>query len=290
MQKVRIVVKLPIMIIPNELATDIQNTQNTDDLFSAILNHQGKVFRSVRGRKTVQVNLNKNSYFIKQHFGVGWLEIFKNLVTFKKPIISARTEKLAIEKLTQIGIGTTPFVAFGERGCNPASKQSFLMTQDLGDIVSLEDLCADWKTNPPPAKFKRKLIIAVAKLAKKLHENGMSHRDFYICHLCIHQKNLDAALNDYAEIELYLIDLHRMIIRKTPSLKSSIKDIAALYFSSMDLGLSVSDYSRFMYYYGNHSSQNFWRKVEMRAVKLYTKFHSRKFQQKLAAEKASLTK
>lgn len=270
--------------IPQEIVKLLKGT----DTFLALLHMPGKVFRAVRGRKTVQVTLDENSYFIKQHFGVGWLEIFKNLVTFKKPIISARTEKLAIEKLTKIGISTTPFVAFGERGCNPATRQSFLMTQDLGDIISLEDLSMDWKTNPPPAKFKRKLTIAVAKLAKKLHENGMSHRDFYICHLCIHQKNLSAVLIDNAEIELYLIDLHRMVIREKPSLKNSIKDIAALYFSSMDLGLSASDYSRFMHYYDNQSSGSFWPKVQIRAVKLYAKFHSKKFQQKLAAEKASL--
>ena len=280
--------RLNTMVMPKALASELQEQWGTDDLFSAILKQHGKVFRSVRGRKTVQVKFGGNSYFIKQHFGVGWAEILKNLVTFKKPIISARTEKLAIEKLTQIGIATTPFVAFGEQGCNPATRQSFLMTQDLGDIVSLEDLSIDWKNNPPPEKFKRKLIIAIAKLAKKLHENGMSHRDFYICHLCIHQKNLTAALSDTAEIELYLIDLHRMMIRDKPSLKNSIKDMAALYFSSMDLGLSESDYLRFAYYYGNHSSTNFWRKVQLRAIKLYAKFHSKKFQQKLAVEKASL--
>ena len=280
--------KLPIMIIPNDLAAEIKKKSNTNDLFDAILNHQGKVFRSVFGRKTVQVKLGENSYFIKQHFGVGWAEIFKNLATFKKPIISACTEKLAIEKLTQIGIATTPFVAFGERGCNPATRQSFLMTQDLGDIISLEELCANWKNNPPPATFTRKLIIAVAKLARKLHEHGMSHRDFYICHLCIQQKNLDAALTNNAEIQLYLIDLHRMMIEEKQATKNSAKDIAALYFSSMNLGLSRSDYLRFAYHYGNYSDAKFWHKVQVRAHKLYAKFHTTKFQKKLAAEQASL--
>ncbi len=270
--------------VPQEIAKQLKGS----DAFLTLLHMPGKVFRVVRGRKTVQVKLGTNSYFIKQHFGVGWVEILKNLLTFKKPIISARTEKLAIEKLAQIGIATTPFVAFGEQGCNPASRQSFLMTKDLGDIVSLEDLSADWKNNPPSAKFKRKLIIAVAKLAKKLHENGMCHRDFYICHLCIHQKNLTAALNNNAEIELYLIDLHRMFIQEKPSSKNSFKDIAALYFSTMDLDLGANDYLRFMHYYDAHTSSIFWHQVQMRAKKLYIKFNSKKFQKKLMAEKASL--
>ncbi|MGQ0441925.1 MAG: glycosyltransferase, partial [Methylophilaceae bacterium] len=72
------------------------------NLFDYFMQMQGKVFRDVSGRKTIQVSLNDQSYFIKQHFGVGWGEIAKNLITFKKPILSALTEVSAIKKLTKI--------------------------------------------------------------------------------------------------------------------------------------------------------------------------------------------
>ena len=100
---------------------------------------KGKSFRDVKGRKTLRFEVDGQGYFIKQHFGVGWAEIFKNLLAFRKPVIGAKTEKLAIEKLDEIGIPTTPLVAFGERGVNPATQQSFLITRDLGNIISLED-------------------------------------------------------------------------------------------------------------------------------------------------------
>ncbi len=271
-----------------QIASEISQYLNNEDVFAQVMHLQGKAFRDVPGRKTIQVQLGTNSYFIKQHFGVGWGEIVKNLLTFKLPILGARTEKLAIEKLDSIGIATTPLVGFGERGLNPASLQSFLITKDLGNIISLEDLCASWKVNPPSTSFKRKLIVAVAQLSKTLHINGLNHRDFYLCHLC-----LDADALNKNEIKLYLIDLHRMLIHKTPNTRSNMKDISALYFSSMSMGFTTRDYLRFEHYYSQSFpivNKSFWQQVAVRADGLYAKFHSNKFQQRLEVEKAALKK
>ncbi len=73
----------------------------------------------------------------------------KSATKWKLPILGAMTEVKAIEKLNEIDIPTTPLVAYGQRGNNPANIQSFVLTEDLGNIISLEDLCADWKNNPP---------------------------------------------------------------------------------------------------------------------------------------------
>ncbi|MBA3695888.1 MAG: lipopolysaccharide core heptose(I) kinase RfaP [Methylotenera sp.] len=271
-----------------EIQKEIMQYLSNDDVFEEVMHLSGKAFRDVPGRKTIQVRLGSNSYFIKQHFGVGWREIFKNLLTFKLPILGAKTEKLAIEKMDNIGLATTPLVGFGEQGCNPATRQSFLITQDLGNIISLEDLCAGWKTNPPLSGFKRRLVIAVAKLARTLHTNGLNHRDFYMCHLCLNEGSLGNG-----QIRLALIDLHRMLIHKQPSVDDNMKDIAALYFSSMDLGFTARDYLRFRHYYSQgvkSVNKTFWQQVIKRANKLYAKFHSGKFQQRLAVEKAALKK
>ena len=271
-----------------EVSQEVAEYFKSDNVFQEIMHLQGKAFRDVPGRKTMQVQLGANSYFIKQHFGVGWGEIFKNLLTFKLPILGARTEKIEIEKINEIGIATTPLVGFGEQGCNPANLQSFIITKDLGDIISLEDLCASWKTSPPSAVFKRKLIIAVAQLARTLHINGLNHRDFYLCHLCL---DADALSNN--QIKLYLIDLHRMLIHKRSIIQDNMKDIAALYFSSMDMGFTARDYLRFKHYYSQDFesvNNSFWQNVTSRANRLYAKFHSDKFQQRLAVEKAALKK
>lgn len=268
--------------MPAALKDVFKATQPNVSVFEQVMALRGKVFRDVAGRKTMQLSLAGQSYFVKLHFGVGWPEIFKNLVSLKKPILGAMTEVKAIQKLTQIGIPTTPLVAYGAQGCSPASMRSFVITEDLGAIVSLEDLCAEWKVKPPTLRFKRKLINAVAALASRLHANAVNHRDFYICHLC-----LDRQLLESGEIKLYLIDLHRALIHPSPHTKLNMKDIAALYFSSMDLGLTVRDFLRFKHYY-LAQTQGFWQQTETRAAKLYAKFNSDKFQKRLAAEKSSV--
>lgn len=263
-----------ILVVPGA----IQQALGDGDAFETLMKIQGKAFRDVKGRKTIQVQLAGKSYFLKQHFGVGWKEIFKNLLSFKKPILGAMTEVRAIEKLNALAIATTPLVAYGQRGSNPANLQSFVLTQDLGDITSLEDLCANWKHSLPDPTFKRQLIRQVAEIARKLHENGVNHRDFYLCHFCLDNTLLP-------EIRLYLIDLHRVLVHPRPSFSANVKDIAALYFSSMDVGLTLRDYLRFKRYYGQRDD-HFWQLVEARAQKLYAKFNSARFQDRLAREKS----
>jgi heptose I phosphotransferase len=267
----------PILHVPENIQSQLKG-----DVFEACMRLQGKAFRHVPGRKTMQVNLGNKSYFIKQHFGVGWAEIVKNLVSLKKPIYSAMTEVSAIQKLTEIGIPTTPLVAYGQQGGNPASVRSFVITEDLGDIVSLEDLCADWQQNPPEVQFKQNLIIAIAQLAKKFHSAGLSHRDFYLCHFVLKKIDLESG-----NLNLHLIDLHRMLHGQKPNGGAVMKDISGLMFSAMDCGFTEEDWNLFKQYYLQQSG-GFWMQVEARSKALYRKFHSDKFQKRLTFENSTL--
>src|SRR5690606_21144090 len=104
------------------------------------------------------------------------------------PIISAYNEYLAITKLQQLGVSTTNPVAIGVRGINPARTESFLVTEAIENAVTLEDLTKVWPNESPNLKFKRALIEEVATIARMLHDHGMNHRDFYLCHFRIDSK------------------------------------------------------------------------------------------------------
>lgn len=242
--------------------------QNPDfDWFMAL---QGEVFRAAPGRRTLRFSVGSRYYFIKIHTGVGWKEIIKNLLQGKLPIIGARNEYEAIKRLPQLGVETMTLAAYGSQGWNPAALRSFVVTEALSNTVSLEELCQSWTIQPPPPKFKWKLIDTVAKIAKALHEHGVNHRDFYICHFLLQQNS--------ANFHLYLIDLHRVQIRtKTPA-RWVLKDIAGLYFSSMDIGLTNRDRLRFMRSYRGRplskeleSQKKFWQQVQVKAEKLYAR-------------------
>lgn len=251
-------------------------------LFDMIMQLEGKVYRDVTRRKTSQVEIDGQSYFIKQHYGVGWGEVFKNLLSFKKPVLSAMTEVNAIRELSVNGISTTPLVAFGERGYNPAKMQSFVMTEDLGEIITLEDFCASWRDNPPDPRFKAMLIKALAELAGKLHAAGLCHRDFYLCHFVIKKSDFNAG-----NLNLILIDLHRMLFKQAPNGKVAMKDIAALVFSAKDCGFNDEDWALFKAHY-LPQSDDFWTLVFARADRLHEKYHSDKFQARLREERDGL--
>jgi len=245
------------------------------DTFDYLMQLDGEMFRDIDNRRTLRFTLKGNRYFLKAHYGVGWKEIFKNLLTLRLPVLGARNEWRAIQTLTQLGVDTMTLVAWGERGLNPARKQSFVVTEALENTESLEDLCADWETNPPVTKsqlrLKRALIYRVATIARRMHASGINHRDFYLCHFL-----LDVSGDPSAALRLSLIDLHRVQIRKRTPLRWVVKDIGGLYFSAMRIGLTRRDLYRFMKVYRDATLRStlredgkFWSRCRLRASSLY---------------------
>jgi tRNA A-37 threonylcarbamoyl transferase component Bud32 len=238
-------------------------------LFEQLMALKGDVYRSQKGRITQRITLGNKTYFIKQHLGVGWKEIIKNLLFGRLPVLGAKNEWQALQKLHKLNVHAPGLLAYGERGLNPATRESFVLMEDVTPAMSLEDLCRDWCSAPVNVKLKRNLIQQVAKIARILHEQGINHRDFYICHFLL-------AESHSTDLSLYLIDLHRAQIRSKTPLRWVIKDLAGLYFSSKDIGLTKHDYLRFMSIYRQaslreitESEHEFWQKVKNSGNRLY---------------------
>jgi heptose I phosphotransferase len=262
-----------------DLRPDFQKHFPGDEsaVFDRIMRLDGQLFRCVAGRKTLRFSLAGKSYFAKLHYGVGWREILKNLLMMRRPVLGARDEWRAIHRLEELGVATMSIAGFGERGGLPSHRQSFLVTDELLNTISLEDYCLPWLVTRPCPSLKRALIRKVAGIARSLHEHGVNHRDFYICHFLLDTASLQPPFAA-ERIELYLIDLHRMQSRPHTPRRWIEKDIAALHFSSMNIGLTHRDRLRFMKNYRDRSlrqilseERNFWEKVERKAQKLSLK-------------------
>lgn len=236
----------------------------------------GKVYREQPGRKTFATSLNQQACFIKLHHGVGWREIFKNLIQGRLPILGAKTEYRALTRLATLNIPSLTVLEFGQEGINPAHRRSYLVTKALQNTISLEDFCASWANQPPPVQLKRRLIRKVAEFASRLHQAGINHRDFYLCHF-----HLDLNALAKEEIKLTIIDLHRAQLRRKVPWRWHVKDIAGLYFSAMHLGLSWRDYLWFIRHYAVvrpwslAKRYRFWQAVEQRAYALLIKSNYR---------------
>lgn len=261
-----------MIILNEELKPFLKNTS-----FKNIMALKGDVFRAVPGRLTQRIQLGNGFYFIKQHKGVGLKEIIKNLLQLRLPVLSAKNEWRALQQLKALNVDVPEIAGFGSSGSNPARMQSFLITKALPSHISLEDLCRPWQKNPPSFMLKQRLIEKVADIARTLHENGINHRDFYICHFLL-DVTCDSVIKDPSAIKLYLIDLHRAHIRSITPTRWKIKDLAGLYFSSKEIGLTKKDLLRFIKKYRNKSlheivnkESHFWLKVKKRGDKLYRK-------------------
>ncbi len=252
-----------------------QQWQNKDPFIEAE-ELQGDIFRALEARKTLRFSLLEQSYFIKIHRGVGWFEIIENLIRLRLPVLGAANEYLAIKKLEQLNIETMKIAGYGNKGSNPATQQSFIITEDLINTISLEDFCADWKQKTPEFSMKRALITKVSHISRTLHQNGVNHRDFYICHFLLAEASLSKVNQVGQDLKISLIDLHRAQLRKQTPERWIVKDIASLYYSSMDIGLTQRDFFRFMKLYHQCSLQDcltkhgvFWQKVEKQGQKLW---------------------
>ncbi len=212
------------------------------DPFVAVEALEGQVFRELEARRTLRSEVAGGAYFVKIHRGIGWAEIIKNLFSLRLPVLGAQNEWRAIRRLQELGIDSMRAVAFGRCGCNPARQSSFIVTEELAPTVSLEDYCLDWVKNAPAVRLKRALIRRVADVARRMHQGGVNHRDFYLCHFLLH---LDPPPTP-EHFRLSLIDLHRAQLRARTPRRWRDKDLAALYFSVLDIGLTKRDLLSFL--------------------------------------------
>ncbi|MDP6375018.1 MAG: lipopolysaccharide core heptose(I) kinase RfaP [Pseudomonadales bacterium] len=238
---------------------------------------QGEVYRQVARRRTVRMEIGGRAYFAKVHEGVGWGEIFKNWMVLKPAVIGAENEYLACLHLEAAGVRAPTVAGYGSSDGGAAQRTSWVICDELAGHLSLEDLVADWEARAPTSCQVHALVEGVASFVRNLHGAGVVHRDLYICHLLIDQ----AAWRE-GEVKLAVLDLHRAQIHDRIPREWLLRDLAALLFSTLDLGLSRYAWLRFVRRYRGRDLHDvfdeegkFWRLVHARAQQLYRKGESK---------------
>lgn len=219
---------------------------------------QGTVARSLETRKTLRFEMEGGAYYAKYHKGGSVGELLKNLLSLRMPVFSAKNEWEAIEHLHRCGVDTMTAVAYGYRGVAPLWTESFLITEELKDCISLEDvlLMGVWETLTVSAR--RDLVRLLAETVKKMHEAGVNHRDCYLCHFLWNRE----------ENRLYIIDLHRSQIRASVPHRWLLKDIASLYFSSISQDIPSTYFMRFAKVYGEDGLKDLLPSISKKVEKI----------------------
>lgn len=240
-------------------------------VFEALFALTGDVYRQTGDRRTLRCEIAGRAYFAKLHAGIGWREIASSWAVGRRPVIGAADEYRACTRLADAEVLAPGVAAFGESGASPATRRSLVVCDALDGFVSLEEIANEWALNPRPTAVKRRLLLAVADLAARMHAAGVYHRDFYLCHLLA-----NAAKLAEGDVELAVIDLHRALVAdgRAPVV-ARVRDLAALCYSAAPVPLARTDIARFV---GAYTGQpparamrrqgRFWAVVAKRADRL----------------------
>jgi hypothetical protein len=139
-----------------------------------------KVWRSIRERENAVLD-----YVYKDHSGR--LHVKRN-----KPGFSGVDDEVTgIQLLQKAGIATVPLVGAGQLH----DGRGFLITDDLADYEDAEQRINAGHDFEP-------LLEPTAQLAARLHQAGLHHRDFYVCHVYVNPNDsTDLRLMDAGRVK-----------------------------------------------------------------------------------------
>jgi serine/threonine protein kinase len=160
------------------------------------------------------------SVFYKRYDGESWRNFLQRWFEDGANNAIACREVRVADTLEKIGVATFKPLAWGWSEDSGVAQKSFIvMSQVQGE--SLERWVANANLQWPE---KLRLVEQLAGLAKKLHQSGWFHRDFYLCHIFI--RETDGAY------QLALVDLARMFRPRWRANRWQTKDLAQLNFST----------------------------------------------------------
>lgn len=207
---------------------------------SAFMGFEGGevVKQAVVDRQTDRIQLagcgSEFEGFLKRHRRPRWSEYLKAWLRLTRPMLGARGEWEALWGFHEVGLPTMTPVAFGE-----SDSGSFVLTESLEPGRKLSALATEPSLT---ASRLRRLVSEVAGLARRMHDAGIHHQDFYLGHLLCRV--------DQPGEPVFVLDLGRARRLRRLGRRWIVKDLAQLNYSAA--GLTVADRFRFLREYLGH--------------------------------------
>jgi len=210
-----------------------------------------------QGRSTARVVLHaaegadsrKVSVYLKRHFHLPWASRLAATVDPSGRHSPAAAEFSHLERARALGVKVPEVVAAGERIGPWGGLQSYLAVAELPGR-ELNEILPELLRSLDPADFaamKRRIVREMARIAATLHRARVFHKDLYLCHFFL---DLEKLARDPRDVELTLIDLHRLREHRFAADRWRWKDLGQLLFSIEGVdGVEGRDVSRFWKHY-----------------------------------------
>lgn len=190
------------------------------------------------------------SVYLKRHFQLSWRERLAALVNPKGRHSPAAAEWEHLERARALGVPVPEVVAVGERIGPWASLQSYLAVAELTESRELNEILPELKQSLDVETFeslKRRIIPEMARVSAAMHNARVFHKDLYLCHFFLNLRKID---RDPRDVELTLIDLHRLAEHRVFANRWRWKDLGQLLFSIEGVeGATPRDALRFWKHY-----------------------------------------
>ncbi len=200
---------------------------SVEDFFNATGKALSKPGLGKRYRARLELNRDGQtcSVFYKRYAGEKFRALIQRWFEDGARLPIAAREVRVAEALQDIGITTFKPLAWGWRGGWGVSQKSFIVMSGL-EGKSLER----WLEESPFSQShvdwikKKNLIREAADLARRLHQAGWFHRDFYLCHIFVRNRG--------AAFKLSILDLARVFRPRWRVERWLVKDLAQLNYST----------------------------------------------------------
>ena len=228
--------------LPPDFDADVMGIVSRDRLHAK----QGRstarvVFHSAEGRRV--------SVYLKRHFQLPWKARLAATIDPAGRHSPGAAEWAHLERARALGVPVPEVVAVGERIGPWGGLQSYLAVAELPGR-ELNEILPELQRTLPPESFdamKRRIVREMARISASLHAARTFHKDLYLCHFFL---NLEKTANDPRDVELALIDLHRLREHRMFADRWRWKDLGQLLFSIEGVtGVSSRDVLRFWMHY-----------------------------------------
>jgi len=211
----------------------------------------GSALPKYRNRLQFEISNPAKTLFLKRYDRAGTLSQIKNCFwhNSRKSMMSCDLDPA--QSLALAGINTAKVVCYGEQWGIFFEKRSFIITEKIPDAEPLEERlpnCFEGQLTAGKLREQRAFIVQIGQFARKFHNTGCRHRDFYLAHIFYSDKGT-----------FHLIDLQRVFRPRLLAERFRVKDIAQLYYSAPGRTFSRTDRLRF---YISYTGKNYLDKYD----------------------------